>query len=65
MGPMEAQPSDEIFVFQGCQAPAILRQRVGSDGRDGFLFVGLCFLDGWMYGRATSGRAEWQTMTLY
>jgi len=62
MGPMEAQLSDEIFVLQGCQAPAILRRRLGSDG---FLFVGLCFVDGWMYGRATRGRPDWHTVTLY
>jgi len=65
MGPIEAQPSDEIFALQGCQAPAVLRRRVGSDGKDGFLFVGLCFVDGWMYGRAALRRAEWQTVTLY
>jgi hypothetical protein len=62
MGPMEVQPSDEIFILQGCQAPAVLRRREGGDG---FLFVGLCFVDGWMYGEATRGRPKWQTVTLY
>ena len=62
MGPMEVQPSDEIFVLHGCPAPAILRRRVG---RDGFGFVGLCYLESWMRGKATYGRAQWQTVTLY
>ena len=61
MGPMEAQPLNEIFILHGCQAPAVLRRRVGSDG---FFFVGLCFVADWMYGRAKKGQPEWQTATL-
>ena len=44
--------------------PAILR-RVTRDGKAAFLFVGLCFVDGWMYGEATFGQPEWQTAILY
>jgi hypothetical protein len=65
MRPMEAQPSDEIFVLRGCQAPAVLRRRVVIDGEDDFLFVGFCFVDGWMYGGDRLGQTEWHTVTLY
>ncbi|KAG0650479.1 Heterokaryon incompatibility protein [Hyphodiscus hymeniophilus] len=64
-GPMETQAFDEIFVLQGCSAPAILRRQVRNDGKDGFSLVGLCFIDGWMYGKAARGRVDWKTLTLY
>jgi len=63
LGPHDLQPTDEVYVLAGCRAPAVLR-RVKRDGKDAFLFVGLCFVDGWMYGEATLGRPKWQTMTL-
>ncbi|PMD60443.1 HET-domain-containing protein [Hyaloscypha bicolor E] len=64
LGPHDVQPFDEVYVLAGCQAPAILR-RVMRDGKAAFLFVGLCFVDGWMYGEATFGQPEWQTAILY
>ncbi|XTI82840.1 HET-domain-containing protein [Cenococcum geophilum] len=64
LGPHFMQPSDEVCVLAGCRAPAVLR-RVMRDGKDAFLFVGLCFVDGWMYGEATLGRPKWQTVTLH
>lgn len=69
LGPHDVQPGDEIHVLAGCRSPAILRPRPGGgDGVDvdgaAFLFVGLCFVDGWMYGEATRAGKEWQSLTL-
>ena len=65
MGPMEAQASDEIFVLQGCPAPAILRRRIGIDAEGDFVFVGFCYVADWMYGKGVRGRVEWQTLSLH
>lgn len=64
MGPHDMRPSDVIYVLAGCKAPAILRP-ITRNGKDAFLFVGLCFVDGWMYGKATRGSPDWQTLELY
>lgn len=64
MGPHDIQPSDKVYVLAGCKSLAVLRQ--GSrNGTDCVTFVGLCFLDGWMYGRATQGSPAWETLRLY
>ncbi|KAI0131820.1 heterokaryon incompatibility protein-domain-containing protein [Xylariales sp. AK1849] len=67
LGPHEVQPSDEIYALAGCRALAVLRRiDINEQGvRKGFSFAGLCFLDGWMYGEATLGKPQWQTIILY
>ena len=64
MGPHTVQVADELFVLAGSKAPAVLRP-VHRDGRDGYLFVGLCFVDGSMYGEALRRGGRWQTITVY
>jgi hypothetical protein len=64
LGPHDLAPTDLIYVLGGCSAPAVLR-RSKRGGRDSFVFVGLCFVDGWMYGEATFGKPKWQTLEVY
>ncbi|KAF2795034.1 hypothetical protein K505DRAFT_324342 [Melanomma pulvis-pyrius CBS 109.77] len=64
MGPHEIQAEDEVFAVAGCKSLAVLR-RGKWNGMDCFTFVGLCFVDGWMYGRATLGHPNWETLLLY
>ena len=63
MGPHEVQVADELFVFAGSKAPAVLR-RARRDREDVYLFVGLCFLDGNMYGEALQRGVRWQHITV-
>jgi hypothetical protein len=64
MGPHDIQPSDKVYVLAGCKSLAVVRQGSGN-GTDCLTFVGLCFLDGWMYVRATQGSPAWETLQLY
>ena len=65
MGPHEVQVADEIFVLAGSKAPAVLRP-ARQDGKDVYLFVGLCFVDGYMYGEAVRKKgAMWQNITVH
>lgn len=64
MGPHGIQAEDEVYVIAGCKSLAVLRQGKWN-GIDGFTFVGLCFVDGWMYGRATEGNPTWETIQLF
>ncbi|KAJ8119134.1 hypothetical protein OPT61_g13 [Boeremia exigua] len=61
MGPHDVQAGDEIYAVAGCKALVVLRP--SSDERP--TVVGLCFVDRWMYGRATQGGAEWKAMDIY
>ena len=63
MGPHEVQAGDEVYVIAGCKALAILR-REKRDEMDFLTLVGLCFVDGWMYGRAVEGDPIWETLQL-
>jgi hypothetical protein len=51
MGPHDIQISDKVYVLAGCKSLAVVRQKSRNE-TDCLKFVGLCFLDGWMYGRA-------------
>lgn len=64
MGPHDMQPGDEIYAVAGCRALVILRPSLEKDVQRPTV-VGLCFVDRWMYGRATQGGAAWRTMKLY
>ena len=63
MGPHEIQVEDELFVLAGSKAPAVLRP-ARRDGKDVYLFVGLCFVDGIMYGEALRRGVRWQSITV-
>lgn len=64
MGPHDVQASDDIYAIAGCQALVVLRtSSMGDIERP--TVVGLCFVDRWMYGRATQGGAVWKAMQVY
>ncbi len=62
MGPRDVQPGDEVYALSGCRGLAVLRKS-SVNGLDCFKFVGLSFVDGWMYGRAVQ-RPTWETLLL-
>lgn len=64
MGPHDIQRSDEVYALAGCRALAVLR-KVVIEGEDRLTFVGLCFLDQWMHGKATQNNPAWKTIELY
>lgn len=64
MGPFDMAVGDEVYALKGCKALAVLRLTV-KKGESGFLVVGLCFVDRWMYGRAAQGRARWEQVRLF
>ena len=64
MGPFDVAVGDEVYALKGCKALVVLRKEEGA-GREGYLVVGLCFVDRWMYGRALKGRATWETVQLF
>ena len=63
MGPHEVQVADELFVLAGSKAPAVLRP-ARRGGKDVYLFVGLCFVDGIMYGEALRRGVRWRNITV-
>jgi hypothetical protein len=63
MGPHDVQAEDEVYVLAGCKSPAVLRKGEWN-GMDCFKFVGLCFVDAWMYGRATQDSLGWETLRI-
>ncbi|KAK7937854.1 uncharacterized protein PG986_014722 [Apiospora aurea] len=49
---------------EGAQKP--LKRRDGKATKTKkYRFVGLCFVDGWMYGKAASQQRSWQSLELY
>ncbi|MCJ1478165.1 hypothetical protein MMC13_006841 [Lambiella insularis] len=63
MGPHEVQAADELFVLAGSKAPAVLRP-ARRGGTEMYLFVGLCFVDGIMYGEALRRGVKWRNITV-
>lgn len=63
MGPHDVEVADEIYILAGCPAPAVIRRAV-VDEKEVRLFVGLCFLDWWMYGKAIRENLPWETLML-
>jgi hypothetical protein len=57
IGPKGMHNDDVVVIFRGCQMPIVLR-RV----EDGWMFIGLCYLQGWMneeaYGDSGSSLTE-------
>jgi hypothetical protein len=63
MGPHDLEPLDELYVLRGCKSLAVLRRGSAAEAYS-LKFVGLCFVDTWMYGRATQGNPVWETLEL-
>jgi hypothetical protein len=64
MGPHDVQAGDEVYVVAGSKSLFVLRQRKWN-GMDCCTFVGLCFVNGWMYGRAMQGNPIWESLQLF
>ena len=64
MGPHDMQPGDEVYAIAGSKALVVLRP-LFEGNIDKLTVVGLCFVDRWMYGRATQGRTLWKSMKIY
>ena len=73
MGPQTLEKGDEVFVAKGSRVPLIFRpientiaQNFGISGHErGYLFVGQCYLHGFMDGEAVKPDTEWETVHLY
>ena len=63
MGPHQVQVADELFVLAGSKAPAVLRP-TRRHGKEVYLSVGLCFVDGNMYGEALRRGVRWRNITV-
>lgn len=71
-GPRTLEKGDEVFVAKGSRVPLIFRpientvaQKYGISADDrGYLFVGLCYLHGFMDGEAVKPDTKWQTVHL-
>ena len=72
MGPQTLERGDEVFVAKGSRVPLIFRPiedtlaqsfGVPADER-GYLFVGQCYLHGFMDGEAVKPDTKWQTVHL-
>jgi hypothetical protein len=59
LGADNIRDGDYIAVLQGCNVPAILRERKGGYG-----FIGMCYLDGLMLGEALGANTEWKQLTI-
>ena len=72
MGPQTLVKGDEVFVAKGSRLPLIFRpientiaQSSGISGDErGYLFVGQCYLHGFMDGEAVKPDTKWQTVHL-
>lgn len=64
MGPHDVKADDNVYVVAGCNSPVVLRKK-GKNGMGCFELVGLCFVDGWMYGRAMQGNSAWENVSIY
>lgn len=72
MGPQTVEKGDEVFVAKGSRLPLILRpiehtvtQKLGIPGHErGYLFVGQCYLHGFMDGEAVKSDTKWETIHL-
>ena len=72
MGPKTLEKGDEVFVAKGSRLPLIFRpiedtlaQGSGFSGDEcGYLFVGQCYLHGFMDGEAVKPDTKWQTVHL-
>ena len=73
MGPQTLEKGDEVFVAKGSRLPLILRplentiaQNLGIAGHErGYMFVGQCYLHGFMDGEAVNPDTGWETVHLY
>ena len=72
MGPQTLEKGDEVFVTKGSRLPLILRpikdtitHNLGIPGhKRGYLFVGQCYLHGFMDGEAVKPDTKWETVRL-
>ena len=71
-GPRTLEKGDEVFVAKGSRVPLIFRpientlaEKYGISGDEpGYLFVGPCYLHGFMDGEAVKSDTKWQTVHL-
>jgi hypothetical protein len=59
LGADVVRDGDWIAVLQGCNVPAILREREGGYG-----LIGMCYLDGVMCGEALGANTDWKQLTI-
>ena len=72
MGPRTLEKGDEVFVAKGSKVPLIFRpientlaEKYGIAGDErGYLFVGPCYIHGFMDGEAVKPDTKWQTVHL-
>lgn len=50
---------DEIAILRGCNLPVILRKHQG-----GYKLVGMCYLDGLMFGEVFDDSQTWEELTI-
>jgi hypothetical protein len=70
MGPHTMEVGDEIHMIQGCPAPTVLRRGKKKDSEgvevEVVVFVGLCFVDLWMYGYVMrTAEPDWKTLEIH
>ena len=56
----EATAGDYVALFQGCSFPIALRPY-----RDGFKWIGPCYIDGIMHGEAIESGLDWREVTIW
>lgn len=63
LGRHSMHAEDEVHVLEGCPLPVILRPGGGISDQK-LAFVGPCYFDGWMYGRAVSEATVWHDIRI-
>jgi hypothetical protein len=65
LGYATVKKGDVICILMGCKAPCVLRRKESEEQHGRYVFVGLCYLDGWMDGVAERNQMRFQVGDLH